>query len=64
MDPKVYAFMALLSMFLIPLMRLIFGAENNHALETIAALVWPVAIPAYLIYDIITYQNRKKAKIR
>lgn len=55
---KHYIGVAFLSMFFIPGLRsLVFDAEPDGVLETIAAFLWPIGIPAFIIYDVM---NRHK----
>lgn len=55
---KHYIAIAFWSMFLIPASRsLIFNAELDGVVETVAAFLWPIGFPAIIIYDIL---NRHK----
>lgn len=59
---KHYIAIAFWSMFLIPAYRsLIFDAELDGVLETIAAFLWPIGIPAFVIYDLMQLDKKRKS---
>lgn len=57
---KNYIAIAFFSMFLIPAFRSIVSTDElDGVVETIAAFLWPIGIPAIVVYDLM---NRKKRR--